>query len=119
MSTEIPATVRELIEHAYKSFNERGIAGALAVMAPDVVWANGMKGGVVVGHAAVRDYWKRQWAQIDPHVDPIDFHDEDGRVVVTVKQRVRDLAGGLLTDGVVYHVYEFEGGFVRGMEIRA
>jgi hypothetical protein len=78
-----------------------------------------MEGGVVVGHAALREYWKRQWTQIDPYVDPIDFHDEYGRVVVTVKQRVRDLAGDLLTDGVVYQVYEFEGGFVRGMEIRA
>jgi ketosteroid isomerase-like protein len=37
MSTETPATVRERIEQAYKAFNERDIAGALAVMAPDVV----------------------------------------------------------------------------------
>ena len=42
----------------------------LALMRPDVKWANGMEGGWVHGHDAVRAYWTRQWGLIDPHVEP-------------------------------------------------
>ena len=39
-------------------------------MHPDVIWPNGMEGGTVVGHAAARAYWTRQWGLIDPRVEP-------------------------------------------------
>ena len=78
----------------YRAFNARDIDAALALMHTDVDWPNGMEGGRVHGHQAVRDYWTRQWGLIDPHVEPIDFRtDEDGRTVVDVHQVVRDLAG--------------------------
>jgi hypothetical protein len=38
----------------------------------------------------VRDYWRRQFEQIDPRVEPRAFADAgDGRVAVTVHQVVR------------------------------
>jgi hypothetical protein len=37
--------------------------------------------------------------------------------VVEVRQRVCDLAGNLLKSGVVQHVYQFENGLVKSMEI--
>jgi hypothetical protein len=89
-------------------------------MHPDVDWPNGMDGGRVRGHAAVRAYWTRQWALIDPRVEPIDYATEpDGRVAVAVHQVVRDLTGTLLKEGTVEHVYAFENGLIRSMEIRS
>jgi hypothetical protein len=110
--------VRELFASAYVAFNRRDIEGALSAMRPDVEWANGLEGGFVRGHEGVRTYWTRQWQIIDPHVEPITFtQDVAGRVVVTVHQIVRDLAGKVIDDRVVTHRYTLVEGLVARMEI--
>ena len=108
-----------LLERTYAAFNARDIDGALAAMHPDVDWPNGMEGGRVHGHRAVREYWTRQWGLIDPRVEPRGFVTEaDGRIAVDVRQVVRDRAGALLKDEMVQHVYRLEDGLIRAMEIR-
>jgi hypothetical protein len=108
-----------LLRNAYAAFNARDIDSALATMQPDVAWPNGMEGGVVQGHAGVREYWIRQWGLIDPHVEPVRFDlDEAGRIVVGVHQTARNLSGEILLDRMVEHVYTIEGGLIRTMEIR-
>jgi ketosteroid isomerase-like protein len=112
-------TAQELLERTYAAFNARDIDAALAAMHPDVEWPNGMEGGSVHGHGGIRDYWTRQWGTIDPRVEPRGFSAErDGRVAVDVHQVVRDLAGHVLKDEMVQHVYRFEDGLVKSMEIR-
>jgi ketosteroid isomerase-like protein len=107
------------LKKAYAAFNARDLDGALSAMQPDVEWPNGMEGGTVHGRAGVREYWTRQWAMINPHVDPVSFAlDEAGRVVVEVHQVVLDLSGKTLLDRMVEHVYSIEGGLIRSMEIR-
>lgn len=107
------------IREAYRAFNARDVDAALATMQSNVEWPNGMEGGTICGHAGVRDYWTRQWSVIDPHVDPVNIEaDGCGRVIVTVHQVVRDLAGNISLDRMVEHVYSFEEGLIRGMEIR-
>ena len=109
----------ELLKRAYAAFNARDIDGALANMHPDVAWPNGFEGGMVHGHAAVRAYWTRQWAQIDPRVEPLRFTPgPPGWTVVDVHQVVRNRDGALLKDEVVRHAYLVEDGLVRTMEIR-
>ena len=109
----------EILEKAYAAFNARDIDSVLQTMRPDVVWPNGWEGGTVHGHTGVRDYWTRQWAAIDPHVEPIGFNlDEKGRVAVRVHKVVRDLAGKVLLDTIVEHIYTLEHGLIRSMEIR-
>lgn len=109
-----------LLEQTYAAFNARDIDGALAAMHPDVDWPNGLEGGRVRGHDAVREYWTRQWSLIDPRVEPLGFATEpDGRTAVDVRQVVRDLSGALLKAELVQHVYRIEGGLIRSMEIRA
>ena len=109
-----------VLERTYAAFNARDIDTVLVVMHPDVIWPNGMEGGTVVGHAAVRAYWTRQWTLIDPRVEPRGFAVEaDGRVAVTVHQVVRDLAGIVLKEATVQHVYAFEDDLIKSMEIRA
>jgi hypothetical protein len=108
-----------ILLRAYPDFNAREIEAVLSVMHPDVVWPNAMEGGAVLGHAGVRDYRTRQWSVVDPHVEPLQItRKSDDQFVVLVRQRVRDLAGSLLHDGVVEHVYRFENGLVKSMEIR-
>jgi hypothetical protein len=109
-----------LLRRAYELFNARDIDGALALMHSDVDWPNGMEGGRERGHAAVRDYWTRQFGIIDSHVDPIGFEEDDeGRVVVDVHQVVRDTTGKLLSEGNVQHVYTIRGGLVERMDIES
>ncbi len=108
----------ELLRRAYEAFNARDVDAVLALMHPDVDWPNGMEGGRVLGHAAVREYWTRQFEVIDSRVEPQAFTtDAEGRVVVDVHQVVRDTAGELLSDGRVEHVYTIRDGLVERMEI--
>jgi len=110
----------ELLRRAYAAFNARDVETVLRAMAPDVVWPNGWEGGVVRGREQVRAYWTRQWAEIDPTVEPVDFRrEQDGRVAVTVRQVVRDPAGTVIAEGHVEHVYRFADGLVQDMEIRS
>jgi hypothetical protein len=109
---------RELLRRAYRDFNARNIDAVLAAMHPDVEWANGWEGGHVHGREAVRAYWTRQFAALDPHVEPLEIEpDEEGRIVVDVHQVVRDLAGNLIVDTQVHHVYRIRGGLIERMDI--
>jgi hypothetical protein len=109
----------KLLRDAYAAFNARDIDAALATMHPDVEWPNGMEGGWVHGHEAVRAYWTRQWGLIDPHVEPRGFSTaEPGRIVVDVHQVVRDGAGTVVTDQMVQHVYLIQDGLITRMDIR-
>jgi len=109
----------DAIRNLYSAFNARDIESCLAGMQPNVEWPNGMEGGTVCGHAGVRDYWTRQWGMINPHVDPVKVEaDGHGRVVVDVHQIIRELDGKVSLDRTVKHIYSFENGLVRSMEIR-
>ena len=113
------SAVRLMLERTYAAFNARDIDAALAAMHPEVDWPNGMEGGRVLGHAAVRAYWIRQWTLIDPRVEPHEFAVEaDGRVAVQVRQVVRDPDGRLLREDTVQHVYAVRDGLITAMEIR-
>jgi ketosteroid isomerase-like protein len=109
----------ELLQRVYAAFNRREIENVLVDMHPEVDWPNGMEGGRVLGTAAVRDYWKRQFESLDPRVEPQRFTTEaDGRIAVEVHQVVHDKTGKLLVDQMVQHVYKIRDGLIRSMEIR-
>lgn len=111
-------TEETLITQAYQAFNARDIDAVLEVLSSDVVWANGLEGGYVYGHAALRDYWTGQWQVLDPHVEPLSItRQADGKIHVTVHQVVRDKAGALLADQNVEHIYQIENGLVQRMDI--
>ena len=60
----------------------------------------------------------RQWATIDPHVEPFDVsYGSDGDILVEVHQVVRDLNGNVLADQRVLHVFRIEGGLVKRFDI--
>jgi hypothetical protein len=112
-------TDRDLLIKIYEAFNRRDIDTVLAEMHDDVDWPNGMEGGRVHGREAVRQYWLRQWSQINPRVEPQDFRaDPTGATIVTVHQIIRDLNGEMLADKTVQHVYLIRDGLIHSMEIR-
>lgn len=108
-----------LLKRLYEHFNARDMERLLAAMHDDVVWANGMEGGHVHGREGVRGYWTRQWAMIDPNVEPIEFTSgADGEFIVEVHAVVRDLSGNILDDRMVGHVFHIENGLIRRFDIR-
>jgi ketosteroid isomerase-like protein len=109
----------EMLQRMYAAFNRRDIETVLAAMQDDVDWPNGMEGGRVLGKAAVRDYWKRQFEVLDPNVEPKRYTREaDRRIAIDVHQVVHDKNGKLVVDHMVQHVYEFRDGLIQSMEIR-
>jgi nuclear transport factor 2 (NTF2) superfamily protein len=118
-----PATVSaaetQRLHEMYEAFNARDADRVLREMIPDVDWPNGWEGGRVTGQQAVREYWQRQWAAIDPQVTPVDFTAlPNGRVQVRVHQVVRDRTGTLLADAYTHHVYAFDAnGLIASMQI--
>lgn len=108
-----------LLREIYARFNAREMGAVLAAMHADVVWANGMEGGHVHGRDGVREYWTRQWAIVDPRVDPVSITPAaDGSFVVEVHQVVHDKEGRLLMDQMVGHIFQFENGLIRRFDIR-
>lgn len=43
---------------------------------------------------------------------------EDGRIDLTVHQVVHDISGNLLVDQIIHHIYAFEEGLIKSMEIQ-
>jgi hypothetical protein len=108
-----------ILIHAYQSFNARDIDAVLSLMHPNVHWPNGWEGGYVEGHDEVRNYWTRQWKELNPNVQPVSFkQNEKGEVEVEVQQLVKDMKGNILADAIVTHVYTFENGLIKSMEIK-
>ena len=113
-----PAPEIERLRATYAAFNARDIDAALANMTPDVAWPRAFKGGFVQGPQAVRAYWTEQWSEIDPHVEPVSFHPEEGGcIVVEVHQVVCDLAGTVLADETVGHRFTTVRGLIQRMEV--
>jgi ketosteroid isomerase-like protein len=109
----------ETLRSAYRAFNARDIDAAVELMHPEVNWPNAWEGGRIVGRAAVRDYWNRQFAAISSNVVPQRFTEQpDGSITVDVHQVVRDAGTGeLISDSRVRHRYRLENGLVVRMDV--
>lgn len=102
----------------YVAFNARDVDRVLGAMTDDVDWPNAWEGGRLHGKQAVREYWTRQWAEIDPSVEPVSFtRRPDGRVAVEVQQVVRAPDRTVVNESRVTHVYTLRGGLVSGMDV--
>jgi len=110
--------IQDLFKKAYAAFNARDIDTALSTMHSDVEWPKAFEGGYVTGHDEIRKYWTRQWAEINPTVEPVAFHErQNGTFEISVHQAVKDLQDNLMFDGIVKHIYTLQDGLLRRMEI--
>ena len=108
----------DLIKKAYSAFNARDIDTALSTMHSEVQWPKAFEGGYVNGHSAIREYWTRQWTEINPNVQPVGFNErQDGTLEITVHQIVKDLQDNIIFDGTVKHIYILQDGLLRRMDI--
>ena len=112
------ANTQTLIAQAYSAFNRRDVDGALAVMSENVDWPKASEGGRVVGKEEIRAYWTRQWAEFNPHMEPIEVANrEAGRTDVKVHQLVKNLKGDILSDQTLLHVFTIANGLIERMDI--
>jgi hypothetical protein len=110
--------IHNLVKEAYSAFNSRDIDTALSTFHPDVQWPKAFEGGYVSGHDEIREYWTRQWLEINPHVEPVGFKErENGTLEVMVHQIVKDLQGNLMFDGTVKHIYTIQDDLLQRMDI--
>ena len=108
----------DLIRKAYSAFNARDIDTALSTMHPGVQWPKAFEGGYASGHHEIREYWTRQWTEINPNVDPVGFNERpNGTLEISVHQKVKDLEDNIIFDGTVKHIYTLEDGLIRRMDI--
>jgi ketosteroid isomerase-like protein len=107
-----------VLRRLYEAFNRREVDTILAMMQPDVKWANGMEGGFVHGREAVREYWRRQFEVIRGQLEPLTFEtDENDRSVVTVHLVARNLQDEVVVDRTATHFFTFEDGLISVFEI--
>jgi hypothetical protein len=112
------ANANALIAQVYSAFNRRNIDEAFALMSENVDWPKASEGGRVIGKEEIRAYWTRQWAEFDPHVEPIEVTErEASRIDVKVHQLVKDLKGDVLSDQIVLHVFSITNGLITRMDI--
>src|SRR5215204_1537554 len=110
--------LEDLIRKAYSAFNERDIDTALSTMQPDVQWSKAWEGGYISGHDEIKKYWTRQWNEINPNVELVGLNErENGSLEVKVHQKVMDLKGNSMFDGIVKHIYSFKDGLIKTMDI--
>ena len=109
---------QQFLQNLYNAFNKREIETIISLMRPDVKWANGLEGGFVHGRDAVREYWTKQFEDIQPELETLKFEtDENNRNVVTVHQIIKDLQGNVLADMEVRQIFTIENGLISLYEI--
>ena len=108
MNAPVDPELERTIARMYERFNAREIDAVIELMDAEVDWPNALEGTRISGHDAVRAYWRRQFAEFDPRVEPVGFEMlDDGRVRVLVGQ------------GRVFHDYEFRDGLIARMDVVA
>lgn len=118
MDTATTLNNSDIIINAYNAFNARDIDNAVLLMDTAVEWPKAWEGGHIVGHDEIREYWTRQWSEVNPVVNPIAFAERpNGSLEVSVHQNVKAPDGNTLFDGIVKHIYTFKNGLIKRMDI--
>ncbi len=113
-------TYTALLDMAYQNFNARNVTAVFAVMQADVEWDTGIQGQYLVGKPALRSFWTQHWRDVDVVMTPLAYHAlPDGRVATRVSQLAHDALGAVVIDNQVTHIYQFEGGFIKRMDIKS
>jgi hypothetical protein len=114
----VTIAIQDQLKKAYAAFNARDIDTVFTTMHPDVQWPKAFEGGFANGKHEVKEYWTKQWKEINPNVEPTGFSLRDDETIeVAVHQVVKDLQDHLLFDGMVKHIYTLQNGLLAKMVI--
>ena len=109
-----------LVRRAYDAFNNRAIEAAIELMDPEVDWPNVPQGGFVHGREQVREHWREQFGQADPHIEISEIREKtDNRVEARVRQIVRRLDGTDISDEQQVHVFTISNDRIKRMDVRS
>ncbi len=114
----VRSPTEEFFRALYEAFNARDIDKVIASTHPDVNWPNMIEGGREHGHAAVREYWRKQFESTDPRVEPERVTSLGDQILVEVRQVVKDRAGTVLSEGKVEHLYVLRDDLIERMDVR-
>ena len=110
--------ISNLIKKAYLAFNSRDISTALSTFHENVEWPKAFEGGYVNGHNEIREYWTRQWTEINGFVEPKNIIERsENQYEVTVHQHVKDLQENILFDGIIKHIFTVKDNLLSRMDI--
>lgn len=110
----------DIVRSAYAAFNNRAVDAAVALMDPEVDWPNVSSGGFVHGREQVREHWREQFSQADPHIDISDIREKaDNCVEARVRQVVRRRDGSEVSDDQMLHVFTISNNRIKRMDVKA
>lgn len=108
----------DLLRKSYDAYNTRDLSTLVLALAPDVEWPDRLEGVTLHGVEAVSAYWERQWEAMNPVVEFMHFEwDRNGNGVATLLEIIRGPNGAIISKGPVRHVYQFENGLVKSMQV--
>jgi len=109
-------SAQDLVVDAYAAFNRRDVKALLDLVSDDVDWPDG--DDRLVGKAAVKQYWLRQWTTTRTHGEPLRFTAVSPQeLVVDISQTVQDLDGRALSRGLFQHFLYVAGGLIKRLDI--
>jgi len=109
-------SAQDLVVDAYAAFNRRDVKALLDLVSEDMDWPDG--DDRLVGKAAVKQYWLRQWTTTRTHGEPLRFTAVSPQeLVVDISQTVQDLDGRALSRGLFQHSLYVAGGLIKRLDI--
>jgi len=113
----MPARSAVLVE-VYAAFNARDLERMGRAFHVEVEWPDLLEGGVLHGRQTVVDYFRRQFALMQPEAEIIDITPVgEDQAIVHVQYAVRDAQGGLWSDTQARLRFTFADGLIRRMAI--
>ena len=110
---------RDNVGKAYQSFNNKAVNSILSLMHPNVSWPKGWDVDYIEGHDNLRNYWTKLWSEVYINIKPLTLKENTkDQVEATFHQIVKDLQGNITSDRILKHLYTFESGLIKKMEIQ-
>ena len=109
---------RRLLVQVYDAFNVGDLEGLGRTFHAEVEWPDLLEGGTLHGRGTVVDYFRRQFALMQPDAQIIDITLVGAeQAIVHVQYSVRDAQGGLWSDTQARLRFTFQDGLIRRMTV--
>ena len=106
------------IAELYAAINARDLDATLACYAPNARFADGLEGGMLEGHQAIRAHFVQLFETIRVELSTIDLAREpDGRWRARLQVETRGPGGGLWQDDRVTVWYRLERGLIVEQDV--